>query len=537
MKHFKKLGSILLAAAMCLSLSVPAFAADIASDNTTGEVPVVVTTPEDGNLTFKVTLPAAFTVDVDANGTVTTATNLKLINGSAGSVDVTDVSMEAAGGWALADYDGNFGRYGVGQKVIGMEINGCKTSATGLAFDASKFVNDQGETYMWAAEGNGIIPEHHEMALSYGAKIPGQNSSQSDVTVANVVFTVAWHTTGTGAETPEPREPVCAVIYFDTNELVFQEGKTLEEGRSGWAYDQNIETTTSVPWEMDRNEITAVTFNCDVAPVSIAGWFSSMSALTTINNIENLDTSKLSSLAGFGCASLKTIYASGPFVIADTTDASHMFEGCTSLVGGNGTTYDSNHISGEYARIDAPGAPGYFTSKSTSSDDTATYVILYDDGELVFQQGSTPEDGRTVTATYDYKNVENGSDIKPWHANVDKITSVTFETDVAPVNTAYWFSGCSNLATVNGMEHLDTSNTTDMHNMFSSCDKLSSLDVSSWTPDMTYGDTCNMQAIFTGCNITLYVSASEADNWTSLAESGYLNEAAGSITVEVKTGA
>lgn len=389
MKHFKKLGSILLAAAMCLSLSVPAFAADIASDNTTGEVPVVVTTPEDGNLTFKVTLPAAFTVDVDANGTVTTATNLKLINGSAGSVDVTDVSMEAAGGWALADYDGNFGRYGVGQKVIGMEINGCKTSATGLAFDASKFVNDQGETYMWAAEGNGIIPEHHEMALSYGAKIPGQNSSQSDVTVANVVFTVAWHTTGTGAETPEPREPVCAVIYFDTNELVFQEGKTLEEGRSGWAYE-NIETTTSVPWEMDRNEITAVTFNCDVAPVSTASWFSSMSALTAINGIEKLDTSKVTNmsnmfnnspvstldLSGFdtsnvtdmsgmfsGCYNLTTIYASDSFVTTSVTDSTNMFNNITNLVGGEGTAYDSSHVDAEYARIDAAGTPGYFTAK------------------------------------------------------------------------------------------------------------------------------------------------------------------------------
>ena len=38
-------------------------------------------------------------------------------------------------------------------------------------------------------------------------------------------------------------------------------------------------------------------------------------------------------------------------------------------------------------------------------------AILYDDGELVFQQGSTPEEGRTVTATY--ANVETATSC-PW---------------------------------------------------------------------------------------------------------------------------
>lgn len=41
-----------------------------------------------------------------------------------------------------------------------------------------------------------------------------------------------------------------------------------------------------------------------------------------------------------------------------------MFYGCTSLVGGAGTTYDSSHYNGVYARIDGgTSAPGYFTAK------------------------------------------------------------------------------------------------------------------------------------------------------------------------------
>lgn len=78
------------------------------------------------------------------------------------------------------------------------------------------------------------------------------------------------------------------------------------------------------------------------------------------------------------------------------------------------------------------------------------------------------------------------------------------------------------------MENLDTSNLTDTSEMFSGCSKLSSLDLSSWTPDTTYGSQCNMQGMFIQCNITLHVSEAQYDNWTPM--TGYLTEDAGSIT-------
>lgn len=39
-----------------------------------------------------------------------------------------------------------------------------------------------------------------------------------------------------------------------------------------------------------------------------------------------------------------------------------MFHGCIRLVGGQGTTYDENHVDATRAHIDGgPGNPGYFT--------------------------------------------------------------------------------------------------------------------------------------------------------------------------------
>ena len=41
-----------------------------------------------------------------------------------------------------------------------------------------------------------------------------------------------------------------------------------------------------------------------------------------------------------------------------------MFEGCTSLVGGAGTTYDEENVGYEYAHIDGGVSnPGYFKLK------------------------------------------------------------------------------------------------------------------------------------------------------------------------------
>ena len=42
-----------------------------------------------------------------------------------------------------------------------------------------------------------------------------------------------------------------------------------------------------------------------------------------------------------------------------------MFSGCTNLIGGEGTVYDSKHTDYTYARIDGgTEAPGYFTYKA-----------------------------------------------------------------------------------------------------------------------------------------------------------------------------
>lgn len=82
-------------------------------------------------------------------------------------------------------------------------------------------------------------------------------------------------------------------------------------------------------------------------------------------DISNFDTRSLTSALGmFNYTKAKTIYASDQFNVNNVAPHPHeMFITDTNLVGGNGTQYVWPNNSSQYAHIDAPGNPGYFTRK------------------------------------------------------------------------------------------------------------------------------------------------------------------------------
>lgn len=66
----------------------------------------------------------------------------------------------------------------------------------------------------------------------------------------------------------------------------------------------------------------------------------------------------------FADSKVKTIYASTNFDTTHIPNYNHLFDDNTNLVGGNGTVFSSSNPTDKtYARIDAPGTPGYFTKK------------------------------------------------------------------------------------------------------------------------------------------------------------------------------
>ena len=125
--------------------------------------------------------------------------------------------------------------------------------------------------------------------------------------------------------------------------------------------------------------------------------------LTTLD-LSSFVTPSLTSIGGmfYGCTELRTIMVGNGWNITNIGgnqgDKDEVFAGCTSLVGGMFTAYDSNHIDATYAHIDGGTAnPGYFTPKNGYGQ--AAIPTFTHEGNLVFINSAT--EGATIRYTID----------------------------------------------------------------------------------------------------------------------------------------
>ena len=108
----------------------------------------------------------------------------------------------------------------------------------------------------------------------------------------------------------------------------------------------------------------------------MSGMFS-RSQVTTLD-LSSFNTSSVTNMNGMFNDStlLTTIYASDKFNTYNVMYSTDMFTGCTNLVGGAGTKYNSSYVNKTYARIDGgTSSPGYFTKVLSFSDDSWPTII------------------------------------------------------------------------------------------------------------------------------------------------------------------
>ena len=219
-------------------------------------------------------------------------------------------------------------------------------------------------------------------------------------------------------------ENLYAILYSD-GELVFQWNdkpaagrtvvKTYITDRAGYS-DNRAAQNNFRAWYNEAAQINTVTFAKRIQPDDIAQWFQDCYNLTTVNNLEKLDTSLVTDMSNLfagcasltevnlrtfqtanvtnlesmfegcesirsldlrsfdtanvkymesmfsGCEELTTILVSKDFVTGSVTDGDYMFEDCWKLVGGSGTKFDENYTDVSYAHVDGGTSnPGYFT--------------------------------------------------------------------------------------------------------------------------------------------------------------------------------
>ena len=82
-------------------------------------------------------------------------------------------------------------------------------------------------------------------------------------------------------------------------------------------------------------------------------------------DLSSFDTSNVTNMnyMFYNNRNLETIYVSDGFTTENVQTSTNMFKQNYSLIGGEGTKYNSSYIDKTYARIDTASTPGYFTAK------------------------------------------------------------------------------------------------------------------------------------------------------------------------------
>lgn len=309
------------------------------------------------------------------------------------------------------------------------------------------------------------------------------------------------------ASVAEYRPFSTATWFFECSALTTIEGLKYLNTSEVTAMNSMFQRCTSL------NSLDLSTFDTSNV-TNMNGMFAECSSLTSVD-LSSFNTTHVTNMGGMfaSCPSLTTIYAdetrwSTAAVTNEQYGASDLFIECSKLVGGNGTAYNDANVNVSYACIDKAGQPGYLTHKNGPADPTPKPYAVYNDGTLTFY--------------YDkLKDSRDGYDIGPfntsnkiWGGHNGDIKEVVFDASFANctsiTSTAYWFYNCSKMTSINGIEHLNTQNVTNMEYMFNGCNSLTSLYLNHFDTDKV----TNCKSMFYRCSklSTIYCDKSWNEN-------------------------
>ena len=209
--------------------------------------------------------------------------------------------------------------------------------------------------------------------------------------------------------------------YRSGNKMIIRYDKERES--HGGLYPQNVDIYGWLNLDDSSNPITTIELHSSVQnarPTITNFWFSGFEYVNSFVHLDYLNTSEVMHMQGmfkrcyvltsidissfnteklkstymmfFNCYALTTIYCNDDWSeIGKGAWSNIMFQECSSLVGGNGTPWDADHLDITYARPDDPanGKPGYFTAQTQGIDDVqgnkvqGTKVIR--DGQLFIE--------------------------------------------------------------------------------------------------------------------------------------------------------
>ena len=302
----------------------------------------------------------------------------------------------------------------------------------------------------------------------------------------------------------------------------------------------------------------------DTAKVtSMSCMFSSCSGLTSLD-LSKFDTASVTNMSYmFDYCSGLTLLDVSKFDTGKVTNMSMMFRGCTGLASLDLSGFDTGKVTNMFMMFDycsgleqvtlrggwsrpfadcslpktmyvkdgsgsfAEYTGGFPTTKTdtyyTENGIKQAFAVVYEDGNggraaKLYNRAKVPAAGDTfegVAVTEVITGIENKPGAFQDKGGGKKLTKVEVaDYGIQPLTTKKWFSGCSKLASVEGLSKLDTSKATDMSFMFQGCSGVTLLDVSKFdTAKVT-----DMSFMFQGCwgLTSLVLSSFDTANVTNM---------------------
>ena len=278
-----------------------------------------------------------------------------------------------------------------------------------------------------------------------------------------------------------------AVYTQSSKTLTFKYGT---KPTTGTVYSLN-QGYTSPGWIVDRKPIEKVVFDSSFAtakPTSTNGWFSELSALTTITGFKYLDTSNVTYMNSmfFNCSSLTSLDLR-TFNTQEVEDMSGMFSGCEALESLDVSSFNTeNVVNMSYmfnwcSSLKSLNLTIFNTSKVT--DMRFMFYHCESLETLMFNKAKFITDNVT-NMSYMFSGCEMLRTLDLTGFNTAKVTDMSF-----------MFNSCNNLTTLD-VSSFNTSEVTTMEGMFANCSNLTALDVSSFNT----ANVTNMLSMFGYCN-------------------------------------
>ena len=285
-----------------------------------------------------------------------------------------------------------------------------------------------------------------------------------------------------------------------------------ESDGTGYVYRDWISDSYTYPWEGQKESVTAVVFEGDVAFGNCEKLFSGCKNLKTVDLNSVRADNPIDTDMFYGCSSLCSVTV-GPNVHLDSGAWDRTQNKWRSSVDGivyRGGDFPSG-VSATYTREDTVVTGSWYKYQTIkwSIDDEGILTVRPFQGDSCsiefgryYNDVSRPWDelkGSTTKVRFE-GIIKAKGDMNELFKDFSKLTSIDFGqiNTSAVTDMSSMFSGCKSLTTLN-LSSFDTSSVTDMGSMFCGCSSLASLDLSSFDTSKVDPSSWSYSNMFQDC--------------------------------------